>query len=426
MRHRVAGVVLVLVGLVAALAPWLPLWSFEPLAWWPPVAVGLALLWWRWGDRLPRWPLGAWLSRGFVVDVGVGLLAFGLCWVARDNSRSGDFQRVIFDIQHGVNFLEAEPLSPWMMGRLGEATKILGDPSVAGLQSLLCLWGALGFVALRRLALELCAERERLVPACFALLVATGSNALLFAHVETYTFSGVCMLWSMLFALRWLRGRGGPVLAIVFAALACAFHMQVLVLFPALLMVTAWSRTEPSARRAQLLAWLGTAAFLVAVQRLCAANPPPYPQHFGGGDGRMLVPTAQWFSPGHLLGVFNELFLLAPCALPVLAAFGVGWSPAHLRAAPSPAAEAQRSFAALACGGWLALAWAWNPDLGAWHDWDLFAGLGWVLTLWSAASLLRLEEVQARRWLGALALLSAARSVPFVWANHLGPVTGLH
>jgi hypothetical protein len=379
------------------------------------LVLGLAW-WWRAGELSPG-RLGDWASRGLVADVVVALLSFALCWFARDNSRSGDFQRVLFDIQKGVDFLAAEPLSPWMMGRLGDATKTLGDPSVAGLQSMLCLWGALGFVALRRLALELCGEREALVPACFALLATTGANALLFAHVETYTFSGVCMLWSLVFALRWLRGRGGPVLPIVFVALACGFHMQVIVFIPALLVITLWSREERSARSAQLLAWLGTAAFLVALQQLCAANPPPYPQHFGGGDGRMLVPLSAWFSAAHLLGVFNELFLLAPASLAVLAAFGVGWSPSHLAGAPASAEEAQRS--------WLALAWAWNPDLGAWHDWDLFAGLGWVLAAWSAASVLRLDDGEARRWLGALALLNAARSVPFVWANHLGPVTGL-
>ena len=116
---------------------------------------------------------------------------------------------------------------------------------------------------------------------------------------------------------------------------------------------------------------------------------------------------------------------VAPTLLATLVAFGVGWRGADLRGRPGSRRVAMGSFLALALGGWFALLFFWNPDLGAWHDWDLFAGLGWATSAWACARVLSSEEVDRRWWLAALAGLSAARLVPFVWANHLGPVVGL-
>jgi hypothetical protein len=429
-----AGVWLLTLGLIAfALLPWVDaggLWSFETLRWFPACA-GLAVLALRLrtgsadSDRQARDPLRLLASPSLIADLVVAGVGFALCWFLRDNSRSGDFGRVVSDIRLGVDFITAEPLSPWMMGRLAALTRLTENPNVASLQFMLCLWGALGFALLRRLALELCSDQESALPAVFSTLLACGSNALLFAHVETYTFSGVLMLAALIAGLKHLRTGASPLWAMGWWTLACAFHMQVLVLAPAMVLLTVWSWRKRSERQVHLLGWLASVGSLVVLQKVCAAHPTPYPQHFGGGDARMLVTSSHLFSEQHLLDVLNELLLVAPLAFPVLIAFGVGWGFGHFRERPPSHAAASSSFLALGVGGWLALVSLWNPDLGAWHDWDLFAGIGWVASAWACSMVLNSGSERIRWWLFGLAALSLARSLPFVWANHLGPVTGL-
>ena len=342
-RRRVGLGILLLTALLAALGAPESVLFFGSSRWFGALAVagvgGIWILSPPEEGRASR--VDTWLSHAKLGgDLVVGLFGFSLCWLLRDNSRSGDFKRIVFDIREGVEFLEAEPLSPWMMARLGELTKFAGEPSVASLQFTLCVWGALGVILLRRLAVELAGERESLTPWVFAVLLASGSNSLLVAHVETYTFSGVCMLATFLASARYLRGRA-PFAPVQLAfALACAFHMQMLVLAPGVVLMSLWVRDHREMRSRHLLGWLLVVGFLVGLQKICELNPPPYPQHFGGGDGSMFVPTAEWFGRAHLLGVFNEAFLIAPVSLGVVVAFGVGFSPAHLRARPDADASA--------------------------------------------------------------------------------------
>lgn len=443
------------------------LWRFESSTLFAGLGLGavLGLLWLAWrGERAPsgrRWPT---LSPR-LVDLLVGMSAFVLAWRFADQSRSGDFARVIFDIANGVKLLAAEPLSPWLLHASTRVGVELGLDPMDALRGGLALWGGLGAVAIVHVA-RACVRVASLTSADESVsgaasgagvlgaalaLGASGASALLFAHVETYTFAAVLVLFAVSQALHALADdaqqvagsgvdpTGVPSRARRRLALACglwiaaaAFHMQMLCVGPAFgYAVLVVDRRETDGARTVLRAvgvalrrgrWSRGLAFafaaaliLGAIQALAAANPPPYPQHFGGGDARMFVPVSGWFSSRHLGGFVNEWMLMAP---------GAAWlwlTAVAMRSAGTrlPTATHARTFLALMATGWLCFSFLWNPDLGAWHDWDLFAAGGWWCTAW--AVLWTAERGRGGwSWLWIVVVLNLARSIPFIVANHLG------
>ena len=424
-ERRVAGA-LGLAAIYAAALLWIGpggglsgYWNFASAPW----ALGLGLLgvalaafacvrWKRGPARAEPWSPG----QHRTADLAAFCVGAALCFRFADQARGGDFTRVWFDIQNGVSLLKAEPLSPWLLGAFARAGAALGFGAPDGLQVGLALWGGLGFAALRQLAFAIADREPNRGLLAWVALGGAGSSALLFAHVETYTFAAVCMIFALASAIRASRGAGGAVTAIVVYTLACAFHMQMLCLGPAIAVAVAqaWDRGRrglgaPLATRTLAGVGLGAIAATLALQWLCLQHPPPYPQYFGGGDGRMLVSGSQLFSAQHAAAVANQIALMGPGAALAIAAFAGRslWKPGPLATLSAAGA------------GWLAFVLLWNPDLGAWRDWDLFAASGWWLTALAAALCLD-EEADARAaWLlMPIAGINLARAIPFVLENH--------
>lgn len=352
-----------------------------------------------------------------VVDLASFGLGSALCFALADNARSGDFERVIFDIRNGVTIIKAEPLSPWLLGVIADiGGGWFGASVLDSLRAGLALFGGLGFVALRHLGWAIAREDPQRGLLAWAALASSGASAMWFAHIETYTFAAICMVLALAAAVRAARGEGGAVAAIGGYTLACAFHLQMLCLGPALAWGVWRAHTASRARtgaqvdtRTLAYAMVGALLATAALQVLSLQNPTPYAQHFGGGDGRMFVAPDQLASRAHLVGFANELGLMALGSLVVL----VVLAPSTRWRAPDLVVLA------LAAAGWLTFMFFWNPDLGAWRDWDLFAAVGWWVTALVAGVCLAEAADPRAAWLLLMVIgLNLARTMPFVVENH--------
>jgi hypothetical protein len=328
-----------------------------------------------------------------------------------DRSMSGDFLRVLLDIDRHVWLLKAEPLGPASFQVLAALGKTLGFPPIVGLQWLLALLSSLSVLVTWKLARTLDAHHASLRDLRFVALLGSATSALYFGHIETYTLPTLAMLWYLVHAQRVLSGQGSLRAACVLFALACALHMQMLCLGPSLLVCAlASKKTQSFAATLRELGLFGAFPLLV-VQLLCLRFPPPYPQYYGGGDQTMLVTLAKLLTPSYWLGVFGVFGTFAPGAF---AALGLVELDGKTR---RPVAH-ELVFALALGAPWLAFVLLWNPDLGYARDWDLFAPAGVALTfaalLWPLARLPKPAQALA---LWAMLLLNVMRSVPLVLAN---------
>lgn len=215
------------------------------------------------------------------------------------------------------------------------------------------------------------------------MMLSCGAVQLYFGYAESYTLCSLALTLYLAAALRHLRQGSGVALPALLAGLAICFHPLTLSLGPSGLYL---ALARPGRARS-----LATAAFFAALPVALLALGMTLAGHGlgrigstdlpGGGDHDMLVPLWQagtrfervtLFSGRHLLDVLNQIVLISPLALPMLA---LGRWPRK-----DPAAV----FLALAAGGMLLFLFLWNPDLGAARDWDLFAPVAFPLTALAA------------------------------------------
>jgi hypothetical protein len=326
--------------------------------------------------------------------------------VLRDASRSGDFQRVVYDLRAGVWLLKAEPLGPATLQLLQRAARLLGLASPIGIQWLLALASALGLLLLWRLAERMPDPSPRLQWLRFLALASTGTSALFFGHLELYTLPVIAMAGYLVAAQRTIASGEGFPLACALFTLACALHMQMLCLAPSLLLCAAAAARGSGVRRPFAVLIFGAALPLLALQWLCLRFPPPYPQFYGGADQRMLVAPTAALALGYWSDVLNRFLLFAPGAVAALV-----WT----RLRPFAREEA---FTLALVGAWVAFALFWNADLGGFRDWDLFAPIGLPLALAAVrCAAVRLTGPQQAIALCAFVIVNAMRTIPFVLDN---------
>lgn len=327
----------------------------------------------------------------------LALATLPVLWMLRCRVHTGDVGRVIFDIDHGVWLLTAEPLAPALFLLGARGLGMFGVPPMAAVVAVVVVAGAAAVAGLLRLSAQITSRCPACWPGVVLMLVGSGTSALYFGHIETYTVSATLLVWSM--SLGWDGlAEGGSWRARVAAAaalsLAAAFHMAHLAGFAALLCLS-WP--DLRARRPLDAAWvllagLVPAAAAEALALGCPSLGPTTPQHFGGLDGIMLLSwtaTRHTLAPytlasgDHLVAIANVLLLVCPVAvaLPVCLALR------PLRSAMALAPRRWLASVAAVAAGWLTLLLLWSPDLGSLHDWDLFAAVGIPLSALTATCL---------------------------------------
>jgi len=371
---------------------------------------------------------------------GSGLGAALIFWLLRDrNFALGDSEHLIkavtWYVHHeGWHLTFDEALELLLHSLVHKLFVVAGFPGAAEIAFALTsvAAGGLFVVVLARLASGLAtADLTRL--ALLLLALAGGYVQLLFGHVENYTVVALFMLLYLAAGLRLLREPGRGLFApAALLSTAVAFHLLAGWLYPTLFWL--WragrGRVDDGGKRMDgglVALGAGVALPLVAAFGLCRL--------VGFGSERfgethlaamkfifLLDPGYEHFqygflSGGHLFDALNQLWLVGLPALLALVCVAV-----HRRgdgqAAPPPAGES--GFVVTAALLLQCFALCWNPDLGAYKDWDLFAaaGLGWTV---AALVLLARRRVPARTII-VLALCGLLFTAPWILGNHLAAV----
>ncbi len=359
-------------------------------------------------------PAGRWLL--------LGLLFVPLGYLLRARLLWGDGPSLIGRIGAGYLFNEPEMLPFFLNGTLYrwmEQWWGWSVPDVYTLTSLAC--GAL-YVALAGV-LGAALGRDRFERGfVFGLLATLATVQFGFGYLENYGYVTVAMLALLWQMVRCLRGRGSPVAVAVLWVVACACHLQALLLGPAVLytLVRAWATAPPGRRWRQVLTVVGAGVatagllfglFVASGYRVAHLWEGSWTR---GNNPYFLVPlqsadTYTLFSLTHLANLVNEHLLVAPVVLPLLLLVAVWYRRKVSWRDPVVIALA------LAAAGLLLFASTLYPDLSAAADWDLFAPVALPYTLLAGLLFTRAVPEGGGKRYAATVLLVAAGAHAGMW-----------
>ncbi len=350
----------------------------------------------------------------------LGLLFLPPGYLLRARVLWGDAPHLISRIGAGYRFAEPEMLTFFLHATLYRQTAQWWGwsvPDVYCLVSLICGAFYVGLAA----ALSSALGRSRLGRGVlFGLLVTLATVQFGFGYLENYALVTVLLLALFWQTVRLLRGEGSPAGVVVLWVLACAAHLQALLVGPAVLyaLVQAWRKARLRWRvvGAALLGGLAPALllaglFLLAgyrVESLLVGN------WVRGNNPVFFVPlrsetTYTLFSLRHLANLVNEHLLVAPVVLPLLAAVLLGYR------RRVPWREPLLWMLVLAAAGLLLFASTLYPDLGPAKDWDLFAPAALPYTLLTGWLFDRAVPDGAGKGYTAALLLTAAGVHVALW-----------
>ena len=324
----------------------------------------------------------------------IAAASFALFWIFRDtNFELGDSAlliRVLTRDVHarGYHIRFDEPLELYVHSVAYAWLHRLAGWDVARSYALVSAIGGVAAVgALTAYCARLTPRLEGRILA-FALFVTSGFFALFFGHVENYTLVLLGLIVYLLVADMVLARRVPLFWAALTLSLSLCLHALAGFFLPSLAWLWLEIRTDGRGGLRDLaMAAIGLAIPVAATFVLCAALGVG-PEQVGNTHAAALkfIPLLDrdyvnfqysFLAPGHVAAVWNQLVLTA---LPGLLAILVALWQRFASGPGEPLLDARGRFlvAFAACGQFLAL--TWNPDLGAYRDWDLFAvvGLGYA------------------------------------------------
>ena len=424
--------------------PFDPLWTLGLVC-----AVAVAMPWIervygrRFGTDGGVWPWERWPSwtRPLVLVGGVAAFTAFFFHLASDEL-FGDAERLIFFINRGMWFHKRAPLS---FASFQVANQLVGDAHT-GIQLVSSIGGGLAAVSVARFAALLAPGKQALQVAIWAAVLSVGAVILFFGHIEHYALPAGLAMTFMYLGTRALLREESPLPAVIAGGLAAATHLSMLTILPAMAFLC-WMRCV---RGRSPVAALGRTGLVLAVL-LIPATALYYSmqevgylcqgeQGFGGGDLRMFVPMWKmsgrahrylFLRPDHLMAIANEQLLTAPMALWTSSMFGIAflWRFARrvLRIGERPQGVEHLPrmgtalfFVLLASSGLFTLTVIWNPDIGPWRDWSLFAPAGLLLSMLAVMLIATHWRKQPARAFACLLLITAVnlhRTLPWLYRN---------
>lgn len=266
--------------------------------------------------------------------------------------------------------------------------------------------GALAVWAIIRIAAALATERS----ARWLIVAASLTSCaviLFFGHAESYTLTNVAFLWALAFALEARQQPQRIWAAWGMYALAVAFHQLAVAAFPVMVWAH-WRRTQNRPL------WTGNAkiimtfvggfiAWLVAAYVYRIVKEPIFVPLVGNHDSAYSA-----FSVYHFIDTVNLLLFLAPMGVIALGLWFVTKPREHPRAG-------HLLIAVAAAATWYFTFWV-DPLIGAFRDWDLFAGVAFPISIWAGSLItLRFAKGNTPQWLWVpVAALGIAHAGGFV------------
>lgn len=217
----------------------------------------------------------------------------------------------------------------------------------------------------------------------FFILLSSGATLLFFGHIENYTWPVALSLWTLYFAIGVLKDKNSVIPMFLFALLAAAWHIifiNTLVLSVLAVIIKKYNNLNGlfkfQDRYLKILAAAGLFIIIALNQFI----------NFKITMGYSWIFVQVWpspnnnywfFSPAHLLDIFNLLFFLMPSGIMIII-FLIFTKKFRL--------DNPDTISTLL--GWFALViflemfWI-DPLIGASRDWDLLAFAGFPLSAWA-------------------------------------------
>lgn len=371
-------------------------------------------------------PTSGW-AHPSAAPVILSLLATALFWTFRARHLLlGDGLPLTASVLTGDPFNPLEPLSMVVQGHVYRMARSIfawsTTPSYSVAWSALALGSALAggifaavvWVLCRNLPSDLGAPGRWTVLLCWAFVMSQGYVQLFFGYVENYALYSVGLACYVLFAVRYLLGRG-PLWAPAVAGALCLFlHLSAAVVLPSFTFLVIAGLRDPARRGLvprDLVISTGVFGALIAGSVVVA---PGYnlPATLLAVTQGLLSPAAgNRISAPHLRDFLNELFLIGPAGAWCLAASAVR----------RPRAERSGiEWFMLTLGSTYVVACWMAPDsnLGFARNWDLLAPAGFVFATAALATLLDRAptHVATQRLILALAI-SLYQTVPWIAVN---------
>ncbi|MGB2804560.1 MAG: tetratricopeptide repeat protein [Candidatus Zixiibacteriota bacterium] len=216
----------------------------------------------------------------------------------------------------------------------------------------------------------------------FSMVASMGANQLFFGYIESYTLMYTAMVGYVLFAVRYLRGRGGFLLPCVFMVLAAGLHLSAIFVLPTLFYL-AFAVVPQSSKQKVRKSRFANAVILACVTALMGLGFYVVRADSSGGSVAHLLiypfggdKSYSLYSLQHLLDFFNHQFLVSPINVVLWLVTLVFLFSKVI----SLKGEVVRFLAGL-CFCSLAFGLVIHPMLGYARDWDLFAFTGLGTTL---------------------------------------------
>jgi hypothetical protein len=258
------------------------------------------------------------------------------------------------------------------------------------------------------------------------LLLSPGSIQLFFGYVENYTIVAAAIVFYFYLAYRCIRGEIGLLPPALVLSVSFCLHVLAGWLLPSLLYLW-WIRTREKDFTSRVTAMVKTTGIFIApivatvVFLTYLGTDPSYfkATHLWNLDFIFLqAPGSNTLhhsmaSAGHVMDVINELLLTAlPGLAMIVYTLGVHHRRIQWRDPFLLSMLTSSLFLQIFAG-------TWNPDLGAYRDWDLFAIIGFSHTLlgvylWTQS----VPDTSRSRYAGVFLLaICLAFSATWIYAN---------
>jgi hypothetical protein len=258
----------------------------------------------------------------------IALMAGIIFYIFRVHVHSlGDGYQRIYQIEKGYMYYHTEPLDFFLHAIFFRGLKIFGV--ISGEMTYTIISVAAGIVFILMVYLFKFPEQITSNSAVLIklLTISMGGMQMFFGYVESYTFFYLFSLLFLLWASRFMVTNQGLATASLLLALAMASHITALFLLPgfAFLIYVNLKNTKPLSFNKKylpiLLILLAVAGLIIQEIRLRYFIDIYTPSYSGGILPLFSLSEYSIFSPVHLYDILNQILLIAPICLLLLAYF---------------------------------------------------------------------------------------------------------
>ncbi|MFZ5979694.1 MAG: hypothetical protein ACOYVF_03600, partial [Candidatus Zixiibacteriota bacterium] len=278
--------------------------------------------------------------------------------------------------------------------------------------------GVSGFWALNRIARTI-TGRDNNHWVIMTGFLGSASVVLFFGYLENYTLVTALSLWSLAFAMGYMKGQNGPLPSVIMGLLAVGFHVLAVSFLIASILAILIKNEKNKAfikkKPGKIYGVITILSFIIALIFQVLNIPDYIVKIWPDANNRYW-----FFSVAHLVDILNLLLLVAPVGLIVLL-FNIISKPDE-----KEIEHTEYLLILTALLSFLITFWV-NPELGAPRDWDLLSLCGFPLTIWGIYRLSRRypQPMLQMRFLFPFGLLTLILLVPNLYEkNHLSVAAG--